>query len=156
LLVTGAGEGGPKPAAGELKVWDLATGKVVCELPGHAGAVRAVAVSPDGKLLASAGDDRTGRLLRLATGNALTTRTGRTDRVRSVAFAPDGRTLASGGNDQIVKLWDVPGPGDRWLREPRASIAAHRSAVWKVVYAPDGQTFVTGSPDGTVKIWDPV
>lgn len=66
-----------------------------------------VTFSPDGRLLASAGDDLTVRLWNVTTHRRLATLTDHTGAVRSVTFAPGGRTLASSGNDCTVRLWDV-------------------------------------------------
>src|SRR5262245_18325338 len=68
-------------------------------LKGHQGAVTAVAVSPDGKRLATASADRTVKSWDIMTGELVLTARGHTGSVNAVAFSPDGRRLISAGAD---------------------------------------------------------
>jgi WD40 repeat protein len=71
------------------------------------GTVLAVAVSLDGRTLASAGDDRMIRLWELPSGRALAAWEAHAARVTALAFLPDGK-LASGASDGMLKLWNLP------------------------------------------------
>ena len=71
----------------------------------HDGAVRCVAYSPDGKILASGGIDNTIRLWEVSTGDSLSILEGHSGDINSVAFSQDGEWIASGSDDGTVRLW---------------------------------------------------
>jgi WD40 repeat protein len=90
-----------------VKLWEAGSGRPLTTLQGHTGLVRGVALSGDGRLLASGGQDGTVKLWEPASGQPLATLQGHTGVVYGVALSGDGSLVASGGQDGTVKLWDV-------------------------------------------------
>ncbi|AFW93625.1 MULTISPECIES: trypsin-like peptidase domain-containing protein [Nostocales] len=76
---------------------------------GHSSYVYSVAISADGRTLASGSYDKNIKIWNLATGKLIRTLSGHSHAVLSVAISPDGRTLASGGGDKTIKIWRVSG-----------------------------------------------
>jgi hypothetical protein len=97
---------------GWIKSWNIASGSLVHSLIGHPSIgntawIRGIALSPDGKLVASvAAGEPTFKLWNLADGRELQTFVGHSQEVESVAFSADGTKIASGGGDG-VRLWGV-------------------------------------------------
>ncbi|HEY76402.1 MAG TPA: hypothetical protein G4O00_09510 [Thermoflexia bacterium] len=133
---------------GTVKVWDVATGRLLRSLEGHTDWVRAVAVSPDGRRIVSGSDDGTVKVWDLESGRLLRSLEGHTGAVLAIAMSPDGRWALSGSLDGTVKVWDVA--TGRLLR----SLEGHTGPVWVVAVSPDGRWALSGSSDRTVKVWD--
>jgi WD40 repeat protein len=116
----------------------------------HDGVVTSVAYSPDGKTLASGGQDGTIKLWDVATGKERATFQGHpvSDWVTSVAYSPDGKTLAS-GSGETIKLWDVATG-----KEQATLNNGHTASVKSVTYSPDGKTLASAGRDQTIKLWD--
>ena len=136
----------------EVRLVDTETGKVVATLPGEAEDVRAVAFSPDGKLLAAAGGlpARRGevKIWDVEKRALLQTIAGHADCIYAVEFAPDGKSVATAGYDKLIKLWDVDsGKELRTLKD-------HIDAVYALAFTPDGKRLVSASADRGVKVWD--
>ncbi|GAX37201.1 WD-40 repeat protein [Nodularia sp. NIES-3585] len=110
--------------------------------------VLSVALSPDGKLLATGDIDGQIRLWQVVDGKKLLTFKGHKGWVWTVAFSPDGQTLATGGHDTSVKLWDVQ-TGD-CLK----TLDKHTGCIWSVSFSPTGQTLASGSDDTLIRLWD--
>lgn len=117
-------------------------------LAGHTNLVASVAISPDGRTIASGSRDRTIQLWDLNTAELLGALTGHSDRVTCVTFSSDGQILASAGAEGTIKIWQVS------TGELRSTLSGHAGAVNTVALSPDGKTAISGSWDRTVKLWN--
>ncbi|HEV3437832.1 MAG TPA: protein kinase, partial [Gemmata sp.] len=131
------------------RVWAADGANLIRTLTGYADAVLAVAVTPDGKLVATAnnGSIPTIRLTNIATGREIRRLIGHTRSVFALAISPDGELLASTGLDQTVRLWGVEDGVERGL------LLGHDQRVSGVAFAPDRRTLVSAGMDGTARVW---
>jgi WD40 repeat protein/serine/threonine protein kinase len=91
--------------AAELRVVEVDSGKVVSRARAHSEPAAAVAYSPDGKWVATAGRDHTARLWEPATGKEVRRFVGGARWNFRVAFSPDGRSLAVATHDGTIEVW---------------------------------------------------
>jgi GTPase SAR1 family protein len=115
---------------------------------GHAGVVRGVAVTPDGKTVVSGSDDKTLKVWDFETGQCRATFQGHTSGIYGVAVTPDGKTVVSSSADETLKVWDLA------TGHCRNTLKGHSGHVWRLAVTPHGKTVVSGSTDKTLKVWD--
>jgi WD40 repeat protein len=116
----------------------------------HGMPVRALAQSPDGKTLVTAGTDKVVRFWDSASGQQRLVLKGNRGAVLSVAFSPEGALLATGGSEGVVQLWDAA------TGEERRTWRGHTDGVGSLAFAPDGKTLVTASGYWTIQGGTPV
>jgi len=133
---------------GEIHLWQVADGKQLLILRGHANWVVSLAFSPDSRTLASGSSDCTVKLWDVATGQCLHSLQEHGNEVWSVVFSPEGDKLVSGCDDQIIRLWSVR------TGECLKIFQGHTNWVLSVAFSLDGQTLVSGSDDNTIRLWD--
>ena len=142
---------GTPGVSGIVRVYDAAnalTTKPIAAFTAHKDAIYAIAFSPDAKILATAGYDRTIKLWDAAkTDVPIRILTDHSDAVYALAFHPDGKLLASGAADRAVKVWDVAS-GKRLY-----TLSDPTEWVYAVAWSPDGKTIVAGGVDKSLRTW---
>jgi WD40 repeat protein len=125
-------------------IWDATTGALLQTLRGHAGIISGLALSPDGRRLAtSGGEDNVVKIWDPLTGREILNLHGHTQACFCVAFSPDGRRLVSAGNDRTVRVWDAsPLTGSEGMES--MSIDLNEEAM-NVAFSPDGSALAVGS-----------
>ena len=133
----------------DAQLIEVATRKRVQRFSPH-GAVAAVDISPDGRLLATGSWDRTVKIWDVATGRAIHKLDGvHRGYVNSVEFSPDGALILTGSDDGTARLWDVA------TGKPVEPVfRGHGSRVRQARFSSDGSKVLTTSNDKTARIWD--
>ncbi|KAK6330710.1 hypothetical protein TWF718_002911 [Orbilia javanica] len=128
-----------------VTLWDTTTGKIQKVLRGHKHPVKALAYSPDGKLVASASEDI--KLWDTESGELRSTLGNDSDLyIRAVVFSADGKQIFSASDYGNIQIWDLTNG------ELKKTIKAHFKLA-TVASSPDGNYIVSGSHDGHVKVW---
>jgi WD40 repeat protein len=137
---------------GAVHLWDARTGRRLRRLGDPAQQVMAVAISPDGRRVASAGAGASGsgavRLWDAETGASLWSADDHTAVVLGVAFAPDGSSLATAGADGTIAL-----------RDPRKgsvvrTLLGHQGGATSVAFSGDGALLGGGGADEGTYLWE--
>lgn len=137
---------------GLVELWSLEKYRPVHDPLPHGdefdGAPGCVAFSPDGSLLAAAGDDGLIRVWQTSDYTVIGEFRANEDCIPAIAFSPDGQILASASDDGIVRLWNVQ------ERKELCALSAHTGIVTSVAFSPNGKLLASGSYDTTILIWD--
>ncbi len=132
-----------------LRIWDVATGRLLDILRGHKGDIRSLAISKDGKYVASGSTDRTIRLWDTHDWKELKVLTGHTRGITALAFRDAGDFLISVSQDQTIRTWDL---GENLGSE--SMFAQGDVPYTSVVISPNGQDILAGRNDGKVEFWN--
>jgi WD40 repeat protein len=130
-----------------VKIWDAATGVAIDTFSGHTGEVWAVAYSPNGERIASAGVDATARIWDAATGEPMIILAGHEAEIEGLAFSPDGDRLATASDDGTIKVWNTS--SGEIIRE----LVNPSGPFFSVAYSPDGQ-YLTSGNDSRITVWE--
>jgi WD40 repeat protein len=148
LLAAGWNENRPEPEKSAIRVYKTADSTLVHTLPAHVGGVNTVAISRDGKLLASIANDNKVKLWELPSGKPVPGEAGAFFGL-SVAFSADGKTLAWGNRDGVY-IREIPfqaGPNHK-------HVIQGWGWYWGLAFSPDGKVLAVGDDWGTVNFYD--
>jgi RNA polymerase sigma factor (sigma-70 family) len=146
---------------GTVRLWDRGSGEETRRFSAPGCALRSLALSRDGTLLAAGCDGLSGRgsscvlLWELPSGKAQPSLVCWPGGVEALAFAPDAPILAAGGTACVVQLWDVSGatpalkeidPAKDWRRD--------RWPIWSLAFTAGGRALAVGRYDGAAYVCD--
>ena len=158
---------------GTMQIWDIQKGELLHTLKGHEGWIRAVAFSPDSKIMASGGVNGVLLLWDIRTGKSLGLLEEMMDYyILSLAFSPDSMVLAVGHSypapdsrtidiDRArgmqlstkefigtIRIWDVQ------TRELLCTLSGHVKGTECMAFSPDSKVLASGGWDGALYLWD--
>ena len=116
-------------------------------LHAHEGAVTALAISPDGRLLASGSEDCTIKIWESSSWFLLHTFSDHADTIQSLQWSPDGRYVISGSSDCTIKIWDV-------FSARLFHLFQHEDAVYSVLFGNQGKQVISAGQGQHIKLWD--
>jgi serine/threonine protein kinase len=130
-----------------VRLFTVGSWKVRAVLAGHEGAVEQLAFSPNGKFLATAGEDGTVKLWNVEDGKEVVTLRvpGHASKVRCLAYSWDGSLLAVGGEKEIT-LWSI-------ATYKLLSAVDSKGTVFSIAFSPDRRTLAFGGADRTIRLW---
>ena len=134
-----------------INIWNLETGKIIRKLPGYSRrAVKALAISNDGKTLIFGANDNNVKALNVETGKLIfyLKKERHSKGIESVAISPDGKTIVSGSKDKTIKVWNLE------TKKIEFTLEGHKDWVYCLAISPDGSTIVSCSRDKTIRVWD--
>jgi hypothetical protein len=133
----------------DLRLWDVATGRLRASLRAHSYDLTAVAYSPDGKTIASGDYDGNVRLWDLARHRPRARWPGNRQAVAALAFSPDGKTLAVARDNGVVRLRDLT--ADCWRIDLHHCLPTFGQIL---AFSPDSKTLIVAGVWDVATVWD--
>ena len=138
-----------------VKIWRIERGaELQSTFVSHKSSLDAIAISPDGSLIATGGEDdypaMPVKIWSVESGKRVASFTGHTNAIHSLCFSPDGKYLASGSSDGTIKIFDIA------KKTVSKTIQGGRSMISSVSFSADGKFLISGHywNEYDIKIWD--
>jgi len=130
------------------KIWEVSSGRLLCNLDGHLIDVVSAEFSPETKYIVTASRDHSAKIWDARTGVFLINLLGHRGSILSAQFSPDGNNIITASEDSTSKIW-VSATG-----KLRFTLKGHLDRLTSAVYSHEGKRIVTASEDGTAIIWN--
>lgn len=127
-------------------LWDVTHRSFHDILKGHLKTIRTLAITPNGRMVASGSDDKTIRVWDVNTGVEMLRF--KSDEMIGLSFSIDGKLLASTSNRSMIRLWDMT------TVKQLPSLNGENGFAKALAFSPDSKTLASGSREGTIHLWD--
>ena len=132
-----------------VKLWDIASGKIIHSWKLDSDEVGAALFTPDGKKAIAGGEEYALRIWDTETGDVLGTLVSDVDGTRNIALSPDGKTAATASFDGALKLWDI-----ETLKELATLQKGEGAKTMCLAFSPDGERLLAGEFDYYTRLYD--
>ena len=146
--VSSTGEIALGRADGSVAILSLTNGAVRTNLPAHRRAVSGVGFTPNGRILATSGEEGVARLWDMQSLQEVAVLQGHLKSIHSLSISPDGRRLLTGaGDEEAVKIWDLD------TRQELMTLAGQGSILSQLEFTHDGNKILGLNTAGQLHIW---
>ena len=134
-------------SSGTVRQWSITEGKQLAQWKAHRDSIYGLAISKDGKQLATAGGDELAKVWSIKDRNATATLEGHQGAVYDVVFDSKGKQLATASADHQLLIWDLK------TKLKTTEIRSHKGGVTALKWTPDDKALASSCEDGVARVF---